>query len=254
MDNLPEFSLIKLAPTRDYLREISLILSGLQRAFMPEHPRQWQYGLEVNMRGLVTQSFKVNGVETGATLDLVRQKVRLCNEKWSLRENPPAQILTHIKSWLKEQNIEVDLDEPDFVAGTLEYDPAQAEAYAQALWWLEEQFRSVKSSLNDGVTAPILLYPHHFDLSLVWFPWDDERQVSIGWSTGDETIKESYLYLTAYPEPKGFTSLELPTEAYWQKEGFSGAILPYAKLAANSDPAELFQKFSSIIPSAKTLF
>jgi len=124
------------------------------------------------------------------------------------------------------------------------YDTEQASKYGEALWWLDKQFRIVKAGLVEGLTSPILVYPHHFDLSLVWFPHDDQLQFSLGWSTGDETINEPYIYLTASPEPKGFTDMKLPVGAYWQKEGFSGAILPYAVLATNKKPEELFQKFS----------
>jgi len=58
MSDLPDLKLDSWRPTRDYLREVALVLSSLQRAFLPEHPRQWQYGLEVNMRGLVTQALQ----------------------------------------------------------------------------------------------------------------------------------------------------------------------------------------------------
>jgi len=251
---LPDLPLGKWRPTRDTLREVCLILSTLQRAYLPAHPRQWQYGLEVNLRGLSTQEFMFKGQPLRATLDLVRHKVRLAGEKWSLRENPPALIAENIQEWLAGQGEKVALDLPEFVAGTVEYDQSQADSYAGALWWFDEQFRSVKEGLKQGITQPILLYPHHFDLSLVWFPWDDERQIGLGWSTGDEHVKEAYLYLTAYPEPTGFTKLGLTKNAYWQKAGFSGAVLPYKNLHLSSDPAGLFKEFAAIMLQAKNLF
>ncbi|HVA11241.1 MAG TPA: DUF5996 family protein, partial [Candidatus Dormibacteraeota bacterium] len=106
---------------------------------------------------------------------------------------------------------------------------------------------------KEGLTSPVLLYPHHFDLSLVWFPHDDERQLAIGFSTGDQTIAEPYLYLTAYPEPPGFTKLAVPEGAYWQSDGFSGAILPYARLSGSSDPEALFASYASLMTAARSL-
>jgi hypothetical protein len=238
---LPALHDEELGPTRDRLRDAALVLSSLQRAFVPKHPRDWQYGLEVNMRGLSTQPFTVDGEEVRATLDLVRHKVRLGNERWSLKYTDGPELLAEIKVWLLAAGADVELEEPAF-SDSSGFDPEQAAHYAEALWWLEEQFRELKVELTEGVTSPILLYPHHFDLSLVWFPHDDERQLAIGWSTGDEIIPEPYLYLNAYPEPDGFTKLSLPAAAHWQTKGFSGAVLPYAALAASKEPAALFKQ------------
>ncbi len=240
---LPELEYDKLAPTRDRLRDVALVLSSLQRAFVPKHPRDWQYGLEVNMRGMCTQPFKVNDEEVRASLDLVRQRVRLGTDSWRLVDCDGPELLAEVKVWLQSAGADAELENPPFT-GSSSFDPGQAAHYAEALWWLEEQFRELRMTLKKGVASPILLYPHHFDLSLVWFPHDDERQLAVGWSTGDETVAEPYLYLSAYPEPAGFQTLKLPPEAHWQTEGFSGAILPYAALVGSPQPAALFESFA----------
>lgn len=241
---LPDLAYEDLLPTRDYLREVALVLSTLQRGFVPNHPRQWQYGLDVSMRGLVTQPFNVKGRQLQAGLDLVKHKVRFDTATWSLDEYAGPELLNNLKVWLANQGVSVNLDEPKFEALARRFDPAQADKYAQALWWMNERFQVLKALRQGGVTSPILLYPHHFDLSLAWFPNNDEQQFGIGWSTGDETIAEPYVYFTAYPEPDGFTSLKLPDGAYWQPTGFSGAILPYAALSASKNPEKLLQDFA----------
>ena len=233
-----------LGPTRDYLREVALVLGSLQRAFLPKHPRDWQHGLEVTMRGLSTQAFMMGGKEARALLDLVRNKVRLGGDKWALKDSDGPELFQEVRLWLQANGVDVELEEPEFANGGRQFDAVEAGAYAGALWWMEAQFRKLKGDLKGGVVSPILLYPHHFDLSLTWFPHDDERQVAVGWSTGDETIVEPYVYLTAYPEPAGFKDIKLPGGAYWQSDGFRGAILPYAALAASADPKELFEQFA----------
>ena len=242
---LPALHSQDLGPTRDRLRDAALVLSSLQRAFVPKHPRQWQYGLEVNMRGLGTQLFQIAGLDMRATLDIVRHKVRLGGDKWSLKYYDGPQLFSEVQVWLQSQGVETELERPKFSSGSGEFSPEEAALYGEALWWLEEQFRELKAGLREGVTSPILLYPHHFDLSLVWFPHDDERQLSLGWSTGDKTIAEPYLYLTVYPEPDSFKRIKLPEGAHWQTEGFSGGVLPYAALTASGSPAKLFQAFAA---------
>ncbi len=235
----------ELLPTRDYIREVALALSAVQRGFLPAHPRSWQYGLEVTMRGLGTQPLLIEGQEQRATLDLVAHKVRFGGNMWPLQEYRAPEILAHVKAWLGSKGIKPVLDEPKFAERSRRYDTAQAQIYAEALWWTNQQFNEIKEDLSPGESSPILLYPHHFDLSLVWFPDKSEKQLAIGWSTGDEIIPEAYLYMTAYPEPAGFAQLKLPTGAYHQTEGFSGMVLPYSVLQTSKNPEALFKEFAS---------
>jgi hypothetical protein len=254
MADLPLLIPEDLYPTRDYIQDAAHVIGSLQRAFLPKDPHDWQYGLEVSMRGLGTQPFQMGGSETRASVDLVTHKLRLGDANWKLQEYAGPELLNNVKVLLAGQMVQADLEAPAF-SGSGTYNPGQAKLYAEALWWLDRQFRGIKASLSGGLVAPILLYPHHFDLSLVWFPWDDERQLSLGWSTGDETIREPYIYLTAYPEPPGFTDLELPDDAYWQTKGFSGAILPYASLQASRQPDDLLQSFAlDTFTAGKKLF
>jgi hypothetical protein len=252
---LPELDSAGLGPTRDCLREVALVLGRLQRAFLPENPRQWEHGLEVTMRGISTQALKIGDEEVRASIDLVRGKVRLGNDKWPLKEIDGPALLKILQEWLVSKGIDVEIDPPKFDNPAWQIDKDQVVAYADALWWIDERFRQLKASLAEGVTSPILLYPHHFDLSLVWFPYDDERQLGLGFSTGDENVAEPYLYLTAYPEPAKFTDIKLPAGAHGQKDGFSGAVLPYAKLQASADPEGLFEEFAAgTFAAARPLF
>jgi hypothetical protein len=250
----PQLVYKDLVPTRDYLQEVALILSSLQRAYVPKDPRDWHYGLNVNLRGLITQPFMIKGQEVQASLDLVRRKVRLQGSSWPLSDYTPTEIFNAVQEWLGSHQASVNLPRPKFNTEPPPFDTHQANLYAASLWWMDEQFRWLSKTLTTGLTSPILLYPHHFDLSLVWFPYNDERQVAIGYSSGDETITEPYLYLTAYPEPNRFTKLALPKEACYQTTGFSGAILTYDKLQASADPVKLFRDYAAILTAAKQLF
>jgi hypothetical protein len=55
--------------------------------------------------------------------------------------------------------------------------------------------------------------------------------MNFGFVTGDAWIAEPYFYATAYPMPPRWRETALPHGAYWQTEGFTGSILPYARLA-----------------------
>jgi Family of unknown function (DUF5996) len=240
---LPALIYEDLSSTRDRLRDVALVLSGLQRVYLPKHPRMWQYGLEVTMRGVSTQEFTVSGQPVRASIDMVRDMVRVPGTRhWPLVEYAGLEVYNNVRLWLEQHDPAATFKQPKFNGG--QFDTRQASQYAEALWWMHARFRTIKQHLTDGVTSPILLYPHHFDLALTWFPHDDERQAGIGFSTGDATIREPYIYLTMYPHQPDFKKVTLPAEAYWQATGFEGAVLTYAALCNSPDPAELLLRFA----------
>jgi hypothetical protein len=107
------------------------------------------------------------------------------------------------------------------------------------------------TALRAGIreeTSPIQVWPHHFDLSMVWLPGETipgqnpndaenaDKQMNFGFTLGDGLVAEPYFYVTAYPSPEAFASLALPVGTTWRTSGFTGAVLPYASLLASRDP------------------
>ncbi len=247
MDSPPLLITEDLNPTRNYLQDVVKVLGSLQLAFLPVNEHDWHYGLQVTSRGISTQELTIGGLQIKASLDLFRSKVRIGDTNWLLEDYDAPEILNNIWAWLAAHDQNVELEAPKFSVETSSFDAKQATNYANALWWLEARFKTVKSSLATGLASPILLYPHHFDLSLSWFPRNDSQQFGLGFSTGDDTIKEPYLYLTLYPEAVNFTSSKLPPGAYWQTAGFSGAILPYRALQMAEDSEALFKRYAALM-------
>ena len=83
---------------------------------------------------------------------------------------------------------------------------------------LLKQFRSEQHR----ETSPVQLWPHHFDWALSWFsgrPIPDDgsptgyrsvEQMMFGFSTGDVSIDEPYLYILAYPFADEWLETKLP--------------------------------------------
>src|SRR4051812_8333336 len=96
---LPELNSARLTPTRDHLQDAALAIGSLSRAFLPKHPRDWHYGLEVTMRGIGTPPFTVGGQEYRAIIDLVRNTVRLDGQSWRLDEYSGPELFKNFKVW-----------------------------------------------------------------------------------------------------------------------------------------------------------
>ena len=241
-------------PTRDYLHNVAKVLGKFQQSAAPAEPHDWHYGLTPVEVGLVTRELKFGNEMVQVVLDMAAGIVRIAGTQWSLEEFDAREILNNLKVWQQSRGYAGNIATPDFgPAG--QFNLAQSQALHATFWQLTQYAETLRAKLDTGLSSPILVYPHHFDLSLVWFPWDDEQQLGFGFSTGDETIAEPYLYITAYPEPATFTELELPNGAFWQQTGFSGAILPYAELRHQAQPERLLKIYAEqTMLKAKELF
>jgi len=128
-----------------------------------------------------------------------------------------------------------------------EYSAGHAQRIGRVLGAVNAAMTEFRSSIKEE-TSPIQVWPHHFDLSMLWLPGEkiegqdpdneeySDKQMNFGFAFGDEGIPEPYFYVTAYPLPDGFPSLTLPAGTEWETEGFSGAVLPYKALTESSDP------------------
>jgi hypothetical protein len=145
------------------------------------------------------------------------------------------------------------------------YDRKAVEDFWQALSRLEAVLQDFKKELP-GQTSPVQLWPHNFDLALMWlsgrkipgFDPDDEEhadeQISFGFSTGDTGIPDAYLYAAVYPWLESLPDRPLPAGAVWHTQGWKGALLMYAPLADTQDPQERLLEFLRAVFQAGSAF
>ncbi len=139
------------------------------------------------------------------------------------------------------------------------YSSATASTMAGALSSVTSVMEAFRAGIREE-TSPIQLWPHHFDLSMIWLPGDQiagedpddeenaDKQMNFGFVFGDEGIPAPYFYITAYPTPTAFSTLELPKGTDWKSNGFTGAVLTYRSLLHQANPAEyLFQLWQQLL-------
>jgi hypothetical protein len=64
----------------------------------------------------------------------------------------------------------------------------------------------------------------------------DQPQVTLGFSPGDDTLPEPYLYILAWPFPADPAALpDPPRPGHWQRDGWNGLALPGSALMAPAD-------------------
>ena len=267
---LPQFPSLPLGTwqaTRDTIRSYAHIIGTVRRVLTPAQKHYWHLSLKTNATGFTTTPILVNGASVELQIDFVNHMLHIQTsrgEKWSQRltGQSPAQFCAEVLGVLGNLGIdanEVRSEFPDNAPGA--YDSEAVARYWQALAQIDGLLNQFKGKQRRE-TSPVQLWPHHFDMSLVWFsgrlvpetdPTDadySDEQMAFGFSTGDEGIPEPYFYITAYPLPEGLAETDLPDDAVWHTEGFTGAAMMYTALVDADNPTEKLLNFWRTLQAA----
>ena len=250
---LPPLALADWQGTRNTLQRYARLVGGIRAALAPRQKHWWHVALHVAATGLTTTPVPAGDRQVELLLDLVRHRLAITTSLGDEVHVPlvaqgARRFLAETTTALDSLGIAVPVDAGLFAGeAPTPYDPQAVMRYWQALAWIDAVFKRFRGRLREE-TGPVLLFPHHFDLSMTWFsgrrvpgadPADEEtadEQMSFGFVTGDSGISEPYFYATAYPVPDGWTDLELPAGAWWHTQAWTGVVLGYADLVAAADP------------------
>ncbi|PJF41706.1 MAG: hypothetical protein D6737_10495 [Chloroflexi bacterium] len=125
-----------------------------------------------------------------------------------------------------------------------DFNPSLAKDYAEAQWRVYTAMARFKATVF-GAQSPIVLWPHGFDLSTLWFPAgvDEHKdpQMNFGFSPG--TPDRPYLYFYAWPHPAELPEAEterppLPYNGQWVTWSGPGAMFMYDDFVNEANPEE----------------
>ena len=248
----PPLPLENWKPTLDTLQNYAKFIGKVRRALTPRQKHWSHVSLRVDASGVTTTAIPAPPQTFDMRLEFTTHRLVVNTsrgDQWAtpLEGQSPAHFMKVGLAALAGFGIEPDVDQSLFSStrgGT--YDQASVNRFWQALAQLDAIFKQFKGELRQE-TGPVQLWPHHFDLAMLWFsgrlvPGQDpdneeyaDEQMNFGFVPGDDSISEPYFYITAYPLPDGLTKTRLPSDAYWLTEGFTGAIMPYAALVDSSN-------------------
>jgi hypothetical protein len=249
----PVLDMYTMADTRDALHAYSRVLGSWLKTCRPSRKHWWHTSLRPSLTGLTTGVIHA-GVDIELELNLSESSFvgRTSNGeelRIELQGQPAASLATMIQKFMLASGVDESCipkptgpDSREFIGYSAEH-----------TYHLSRAINAVTTALDmfrGGIreeTSPIQLWPHHFDLSMLWLPGEkipgqdpdneehSDKQMNFGFTFGDDTIAEPYFYVTAYPLPDGLPKLQLPAEARWHNEGFNGAVLLYKDLVKQTD-------------------
>ncbi len=240
--------------TRDALHAYARVLGDWLKAWRPKRKHWWHASLRPSLTGLTTGVINA-GIDFELELNL--RETRLYGHTPDgaeldevLQGQPASKLAQSILAFLTANGMDGRFT-PDVGqysdSGFANYSPEHAYRLAEVLNSVSAAMAEFRAGIREE-TSPIQLWPHHFDLSMLWLPGEkipgqdpdneeySDKQMNFGFTFGDEGIPEPYFYVTAYPLPDGFASLKLPAGSNWHTEGFNGVVLLYQSLIDGSDP------------------
>ena len=252
----PQLNETGIVDTRKALHAYARILGNYLKACRSKRKHWWHASLRPSLNGLTTGVVH-SDVDFELELDLRQSRLRGqtsggANLGVELQGQSAAEVAGLARDFLLANGLS-KIRVPENAAGDEE--PAgvtYSAEHARSMYLVLNSVSAAMAELRAGIpeeTSPIQLWPHHFDLSMLWLPGEkiagqdpdneeySDKQMNFGFTFGDEGIPEPYFYVTAYPLPDGFPKLRLPAGTSWQTEGFNGAVLRYRMLIESSDPS-----------------
>ena len=240
--------------TRNALHAYSRVLGDWLKACRPKRKHWWHASLRPSLVGLTSDVIHADidfEIELNLHESLLQVKTTSAGDfQQTLHGQSVAELSGSIKDLLIKAGVDKQLipDSSQYHSNKFAaYSVEHANNLAIVLNSIATSMELFRANIREE-TSPIQLWPHHFDLSMLWLPGDKipdqdpdneeyaDKQMNFGFTFGDEGIPEPYFYITAYPLPEAFPSLDLPVGTTWQTEGFNGAVLLYKTLIQNEDP------------------
>ncbi len=253
-NQFPKLDPVSIESTRDALHSYAGILGNWLKTCRPKRKHWWHASLRPSLNGLTTGVVHAD-LDFEMELDFSRSSLNVRTAYGgqlteALHGQTALQLATQVRDFL----ISSGVDE-QFVPNAAAYSDAEFPGYSathaidlgRALNAVSAALQLFRAGIKQE-TSPIQLWPHHFDLSMLWLPGgkipgqdpeDEEysdQQMNFGFTFGDAGIPEPYFYITAYPLPDGLPEVILPKGTVWQSEGFNGAVLRYRELLLNNAP------------------
>jgi len=268
----PSVDAAEIGPTLNALHAYTRVLGDWLGSSRQRRKHWWELAVYPSIGGISTGLVQA-GIDFEFELELAKDRLRgrvAGGTEFSepLAGRPANELAEEIKSFLIENGIDPELVPADKsregdTRATPTYSVEIAETLGSALRSVSAALSTFRAGIQEE-TSPIQIWPHHFDLAMLWLPGkiipgkdpqDEEnsnKQMNFGFTFGDEGIPEPYFYITAYPLPGALPALTLPAGTTWQTEGFSGAVLLYRTLMENTSPADyLFELWNDLLAAGR---
>lgn len=264
-ERFPELDSVEIIETRDAMHTYARILGDCLKACRSKRKHWWHASLRPSLNGLSTGIVRAtNDVELEVDFHEPALLMRSTGGEFDIKLSgqPAGEVATLVAEFLKTNGVDVDtatqIAAADRGVAFAGFSPQHAAAMGETLRSVATALEEFRASVAEE-TSPVQLWPHHFDLSMIWLPGEkiegqdpeneeySDKQMNFGFAFGDEGIPEPYFYVTAYPAPDEMADVKLPAGALWKTGGFTGAVVSYQDVAESGDGIGYLQDLWTIL-------
>jgi hypothetical protein len=227
--------------TRIALHQTAQVMGAVRKIVAKPLPNWAHLGLYVTSTGVTTGALP-EGDEL--ILDFTTQVLTYICPALTIN---PVPLAGHTQMTLTDAVVKTMTDtghgvEPnrEKLIGTEKFDinATTAKEYATALYSMFSTIARFRARLLGGL-SPMVIWPHGFDLSFLWFArgFDEPKDphLNVGFSPGSPGFPRPYIYAYAHPIPNGLLDVKLPEPARWNTAGWTGVVIDYDALAGLPD-------------------
>lgn len=253
MSTLP--ALMNWESTRDALHQAAQVLNAIKVPSVPRQSNFLHHSLHVEPTGLHTGPLSFGGtlqLNFGVSGPLIPDYPQI---HWSrgdsesftvpLSADTQKTLLAATLKGLADYGVQVTprLDEIQHDK-PFQIDAGQAVDYARVLNRVYTAMARFRGHLA-GTMTPLVVWPHHFDLSMLYFvSGSDEHSdphLNFGFAPESPGLPRPYFYVYAYPMPESLLHTPLPEPAHWHTTGWTGVVLPYDSITSYGDPESFIE-------------
>lgn len=241
--------------TRRSLHQAATALGAIRVASIDPLPNDLQFSMSITPRGLSTGQLRFGGE---LLLDYPTATVTYLNTANSRFDNGESlfkialdglnqvSLMDALVEGLKSAGHVVDASRKRITeTAPFELDLSLAADYAQVIDRVFTAVSRFRGRLS-GAMTPVVVWPHHFDLSFLWFAGagSDEHHdphMNFGFSPESPGFERPYVYVYAWPMNEAIHAVEAPPPARWNRENWTGLVIDYDTLSKSDDPDALLE-------------
>ncbi|MBZ0303628.1 MAG: DUF5996 family protein [Anaerolineae bacterium] len=228
------------------LHQAAQILNAARLASLDPLPNALRHSLRPIPNGATTDALKEHIV---LTLDYPQGTILVAQEdgaeilRVNLNAHTQDSLSKTVFSGLAQAGYDLKPNSSKLTgANRFDLDLTQGQIYADVQWRMFQTLAALKASMY-GPQNPLVLWPHGFDLSTLWFVegMDEGRDphLNFGFSPGTPDIGQPYVYFYAVPALNDLRD-QIPDLFTWATGWHSpGGYIPYDRFANESLPEQL---------------
>jgi hypothetical protein len=234
--------------TRRALHQAAQVVGAIRKTNAEPLPNYLHYALEVIPNGLTTGKLPDGGE---MVLDIKQAAIVYTSTSGDVLTIPTngktqVSLMDAVLDAMERAGNPVQPDRAK-IGGTdtLNADVKTASDYQGTLYSIYTAIARFKARLF-GPMSRMVVWPHGFDLSFLWFArgFDEgsDPHLNFGFSPGSPGFPRPYIYAYAHPKPPGLLDVQLPAPARWNTEPWTGVVIDYDTLAADSDAESTLER------------